>query len=117
MAIREDLFLFVVGQLRHGTTQAELSEMLSECVNRTRETGSAATLTLTLKILPDGDGTYRIEDKAVHKLPSMKRGATIMYGTPDGNLLREDPRQAELDIRIIPNDRPTTLKTIEDKSA
>ena len=40
-----------------------------------------------------------------------------MYGTPDGNLMREDPRQAELDIRVVPHDRPATLKTIEEKSA
>lgn len=117
MSIREDLFLYTVAQLRSGATQSELSEALNECVNRARETGSAATLTLTLKIDPDGDGTYRIADKFASKLPSMRRGSTIMYGTPDGNLMREDPRQAELDIRIVPHDRAAPLKTIEDKSA
>lgn len=117
MTVREDLFLHVVGQLRCGASQAELSTMLNECVNRARETGSAATLTLTIKIVPDGDGTYRLEDKYVHKLPSMKRSSTIMYGTPDGNLMRDDPRQRELDIRPVPIERPTTLKSIEEKSA
>ena len=119
MAIREDLFLFVVGQLRYGATQAELSEMLNECVNRARDTGKTATLTLTLKIVPDakGEGTYRIEDRSVHKLPSFERGTTIMFGTPDGNLLREDPRQRALDLRQVSDDRPATLKQPEVHSA
>jgi len=117
MAVREDLFLHTIAHLRCGATQAELSEALNECVTRARETGSAASLTLTLKIEPDGDGTYRIGDKFASKLPSMKRGSTIMYGTPDGNLLREDPRQAQLPLRPVPDERPATLKTIEEKSA
>src|SRR5574343_193736 len=117
MSVREDLFQLVVRKLRYGATQAELSEALNNCVNAVRETGSPASLTLTLKIDPDGDGTYRITDKFVHKLPSLKRGSTIMYGTPDGSLEREDPRQSALDLRAIPSDRPTTLKTIEEKSA
>ncbi len=117
MAIREDLFLFVIGQLRYGATQAELSEALNACVNAARETGSKATLTLSLQILPDGDGTYRIEDKFVHKLPSLKRGSTIMYGTPEGNLEREDPRQKSLDLRSVPDARPEPIKTPQEATA
>lgn len=110
--IRDDLFAYTLAQLRYGATQAELSEMLNECVNRARETGKAATITLTLKIVPDGDGTYRLEDKAVHKLPTFSRGSTVMYGTPEGNLQREDPRQKTLELRPIA-DEPATFKPLE----
>lgn len=113
MSTRSDLFAYVVGQLRHGATQDELSDMLNDCVQRARDTNKPATLTLTLKIVPDGLGTYRIEDKAVHKLPLFERGSTVMYGTPDGNLQREDPRQRALDLRTVPADAHTTLAAID----
>ena len=119
MSVREDLFNFLVTQLRYGAAHIELSEKLNECVNTARDTGKPATLTLTLKIIPDakGEGTYRIEDKIVHKLPNFDQGSTVMYGTPDGNLQREDPRQKALDLRSIPIERPTTLKNPEEKTA
>lgn len=119
MAVREDLFTFLVSQLRYGATQTELSEKLNECVNVARDTGKPATLTLTLKIVPDarGEGTYKIEDRAVHKLPVFERGGTVMYGTPDGNLQREDPRQKSLDLRALTIERPSIFKNPEEKTA
>lgn len=97
MATRADLFSYLVGQLRTGKTQAELSEALNECVRRANQVNKEATLTLTLKIKPNGDtGQYHISDKINTKLPEFDRAKTIMFGTPEGNLQRDDPSQQTL---------------------
>lgn len=101
MPVRKDLFNYLVNNLRHGNAQEELSEHINQCVDAARETCKTATLTFTLKFKPDGHGQYFITDNIKAKLPAMEHGATIMYGTPDGNLQREDPKQIGLDLKIV----------------
>ncbi len=111
--IRSDLFTFVIQTLRYGATLDELSETLHECVEASRETGKVSTLTLELKIKPHGaTGQYELSEKIKSKIPEGERGVTLMFGTPEGNLIREDPRQTKLDLREVPNDKPAELKTV-----
>lgn len=93
-----DRVIEVLRNLRSGRTVSELEEELRQVVARCRDTGKKGTLTLTLSIDPTkaGDGTYSINDKVVSKLPEFERHATLFFGTPDGNLQREDPRQQAL---------------------
>lgn len=100
--IREDLFLFTARELRNGATQRDLSERLSECVEAARDCQKAATLTLKLTIKPLGNsGQYEIRDDITAKIPELDRGITLMFGTPDNNLTRSDPRQSKLDLRRV----------------
>lgn len=103
---RKDLFSYLLHQLRHGSAQEELSEHVTECVEAARESGKIATLTFTVKFKPDGHGQYLIEDVIKTKLPQMSHGATIMYGTPEGNLQREDPKQSKLDLKVVEEKHP-----------
>lgn len=93
-----DRFLAVLRDLRKGRTVSELEDKMREVVNRVRDTGKKGTLTLTISIDPTkaGDGTYQLSDKVVSKLPDFERHATLFFGTPDGNLQQEDPRQQPL---------------------
>lgn len=110
---RPDLWNFTVAQLRAGATQEELSEKLSEAVNMARETGKQAEVTLKLIVKPVGDGQYELRDKVSDKLPEMQRGMTLMFGTPDGNLMREDPRQNKMNLRGVEDDKPTEFRKAE----
>lgn len=112
MAIRDDLFSAVMAQLRNGSAAVEASELLNECVNRSRETGKPSELIIKLKIKPDGvaSGQYFLEDQITHKLPKHERSKTLFFGTPEGNLQRNDPKQKQLDLRSIDDDKPTELK-------
>lgn len=119
---RPDLFQHVVNSLRYGAAAEELSEALAECVDRARDAGKAATLTLTIKIKPKGNsGQYFIEDDIKTKVPALMKEETIMFGTPDGNLTREDPRQQKLPLRVAGDEKapvkdvasePAAVKTV-----
>ena len=113
MTTRPDLFIHTVNTLLHGSTAVELSEKLTECVEAARQTGKKATLTLTLNIKPIGrdTGQYEIRDDVKAKIPQLDKGMTLMFGTPEGNLQREDPRQKKLDLKIADDPKPETLKT------
>ncbi|TQV85213.1 hypothetical protein FKG94_03215 [Exilibacterium tricleocarpae] len=60
-------------------------------------------MTLKISIKPDkGEtGQYFLESAITEKRPEFEPGKTIMFGTPDGNLQRSDPRQGSLDFRTI----------------
>lgn len=112
---RPDLWNSTVALLRAGATQEELSEKLAEAVNMARETGKAGEVILRITVKPVGDGQYELRDKVTAKLPELQRGMTLMFGTPDGNLMRDDPRQKKLELRGVSSDKPSaeSLKSAE----
>lgn len=115
MSTRSDLFIYVVNQLRYGAAQEELSDALNECVTRSQETGKVSELTVTIKIKPQGKGgQYFVIDDFKTKLPKTERAATILFGTPDGNLQREDPSQRKWDLRDVtaPTPAAAELRTV-----
>lgn len=113
---RPDLWNFTVANMRYGATQEELSEKLAEAVNMARETGKQAEVTLKLTVKPEGDGQYKLTDKITAKLPELPRGSTIMFGTPDGNLMREDPRQEKMPLRGVEDDRPSEFRKVGEEA-
>jgi len=117
MEIRQDLFTHTINQLLHGHTANELSEKLSECVERARTTGKQAKLTLTLTIKPIGQdtGQYEIREVIKAQLPELDHGMTLMFGTPEGNLQREDPRQKKLDLKPVPHKPPENYKSVDEQ--
>lgn len=112
--IRSDLFQHVLNNL-NGGAQSELSERLNECVKATQDTGKATELALVLKIKQDrGGGQYLIDHKISTKLPEAERPTTIMWATPEGNLLNENPHQRRLDLRPVDDDKPKALAPVND---
>lgn len=107
MSTRHDLGLYVLGQCRGGALQDELSDAINACVARSQETGKQSTVTLVVKIKPNGGtGQYHLTDEIKTKLPALDKGASIFFGTPEGNLQREDPAQRKLDLEAVGDDRP-----------
>ena len=112
MSNRPDLFNHTLNQLLYGATSEELSEKLSECVDAARNTGKQAKLTVTLTVKPIGrdTGQYEIRDKVTAVIPELDRGMTLMFGTPEGNLEREDPRQKNLELKSVETSSKADLK-------
>ncbi len=110
---RPDLLVHTLNELAYGAAAVDGSEKLAEAVDAARTTGKTATLTIELKIKPMGreTGQYEIAHKFGQKLPKLDVGSTIMFGTPEGNLQREDPRQQKLDLRVAKNEKPDTFKS------
>lgn len=110
--VRKDLFVHTLNAARSGLLADEASDALHACVEAARETGKVATLTITLTLKPNGStGQVHIHDAVKTKLPALDKGATILFMTPEGNLQREDPRQMTMELRQVPDERPTTFKT------
>ena len=110
---QSNLFATVISQLQNGTTQAEASEMLSELVSACRMTNKVGEMTLKIKVRPDGNGQYFLEDQLSSKEPKMERGKTLFFGTPEGDLTRTDPKQRDLLLREVQESRGIT--TLEDE--
>lgn len=108
MSHRPDLFIHTINTLLNGATADELSERLHEVVEGCRKTGKQGTLTLKLTVKPHGMGTgqYEIRDAISNKVPELDKGMTLMFGTPEGNLQRNDPNQRELPLREVADDKP-----------
>ena len=114
MSIRQDLFQHVLNNL-NGGAGIKLSERLNECVKATQDTGKATELTLTIKVKADrSGGQYLIDHKISTKLPEAESPTTIMWATPEGNLLNENPHQRRLDLRPVGDEKPKALATVED---
>lgn len=109
---RPDLFTHTINQLRYGQTAEELSNHVANCVTAARDTGKIAELTIKLKFKPEANGAQIfIHDEIKPKIPGFPREATILFPTPQGNLQREDPRQASLPgLRSVDDERPAEFK-------
>ena len=115
ISVREDLFNATVAQLRNGQTQIEASELLNELVQACRETNKVGEITLKIKVRPDGaTGQYFLEDQVTSNPPKPERGNTLVFGTPEGNLQREDPRQKKLELRNV-DDAPKVQALADEK--
>lgn len=108
MAYRQDLFVFMLQQLRGGKTAEELSADINQLVQDCRSVGKKGELVLKITIEPDKGDTGQYFIDAQHKVaaPKFAKGKTMFWGTPEGNLQRQDPSQGELPLRVIPDAPP-----------
>lgn len=116
--VRADLFSSTLRDLRNGHTQDELSEKLNELVCACRDTNKVGEITLKIKVRPDkaGNGTYFLEDQINCNIPKPERGSTIFFGTPQGNLQRQDPNQQSLDLKEVAKEEPANAKQLDEPS-
>ncbi|MFT0547891.1 hypothetical protein ACMHYO_16370 [Allopusillimonas ginsengisoli] len=95
----------ITDTLRHvrgGLLINETSELLAEIVKAVEVTGKAGKLTIELQIKKlSRSGALEIIDKVTSKIPSEAALTTMMYPTPEGNLITEDPRQQKLDLKTV----------------
>lgn len=100
-------------QQANGRTHAELSESLHELIAAVKETGKGGTITYQVEIKPLSKGddlTLTVTDKVVIKLPKGERAHSVFFVDDDGNLIRNDPRQATLPLRDVEDRRTRALR-------
>lgn len=102
-------------QLRQGVFVDEASESFAELVKQVTEHGKAGKLTLEITIKPVGkkNSALNVTGKCTVKAPQDMPDETLMFPTPEGNLLTEDPRQQKLDLKVaaVPSAAAGELKT------
>lgn len=96
--------------INKGTLDAELTEALAEVTKAVMETNKEGAVTLTVKLKPlnkRNENMIKLTPTVTTKIPELDRAETIMFSTADGDLLRDDPDQCPLDLKVI-NPAPQT---------
>lgn len=90
--------------INRGTLDAELTEALADVIKAVRETGKKGAITLTLNcsmLNTRDENTMKVTPKITRTIPELDRADTIMFSTADGDLLRDDPDQMQIDLKVI----------------
>lgn len=107
-------FFDTARDVRRGQFLEDCAENLQKCVASVEETGKAAKLIIELNIKPAsrGQGAVCLSDKITAKLPQLPAGETIMFVTVENNLVPNDPRQKEMDLKAVGAASAGELKTV-----
>ncbi|AYH09390.1 hypothetical protein C5E24_06645 [Pectobacterium parmentieri] len=93
-----------IAYINKGTLDAELTEtlaMIIQAVQETRKKGSV-TLTLNVEMLNSRtDNQMKVTPDVKFNKPKLELADTIMFSTADGDLLRDDPDQIKMDLKVI----------------
>lgn len=97
-------FFDIAREIRHGLFLEDCAEKLQEVVKSVDENGKPAKLIIEISVRPAArvGGAVNIADKVTTKLPAMPAGETIMFMTPENNLVSNDPRQQSLELKAVP---------------
>ena len=87
------------------------SEKLSELVNAITNTGKAGSLTMKIELKPSTAGALAVRGDVKIKKPQRMPREVLLWATPDGNLMADDPRQIKMELKTVPEQK-TELKTV-----
>ena len=82
-----DLYAKTLNNITKGKFAEECSKKLQAVIDACRDTGKVGEITVTIKVSPDDIGRYKLIPKCATKEPTGPIYGTIMWGTPDGNLI------------------------------
>lgn len=105
-------FIDTLRDIEAGGLLDELSETQHSLIDAIRLTGKGGELTIKLAYKPDGNGQMTIKADVKAKEPALSRGTSLFFLTPEGNLTRRDPRQQDLPLRTVNDDKPDVLRQV-----
>lgn len=89
----------------------EAGDKLSELVRAVSATGKAGSLTIKLDLKPSTAGALAVKPTVKVTLPKGLPAESLLWPTPEGNLITEDPRQSKLPLKAVADDT-TELRTV-----
>ncbi|MDR0771288.1 MAG: hypothetical protein LBE75_08895 [Burkholderiales bacterium] len=93
------------------------SDKMAELVQSVGESGKAGALTLTISVKPaTRGGAMHITGKYTLKKPAETPMEALLFATPEGNLLADDPKQNKLDLKTT-EDPPKELRIVSTNAA
>ena len=93
--------LKTISTLHAGLLAEDANDQLQDLVKAVDSTGKGGTLTITLSVRKATAGALAVKGKVTAKMPAEPDLEALLFPTPEGNLLTEDPRQQKLDIRPV----------------
>jgi hypothetical protein len=96
-------FFDTLRDLRHGGVLEDCADALQAAVKAVDETGKPAKMILEISIKPAArvGGAVNVSDKITTKLPALPNGETILFMTPDNNMVANDPKQQQLELKSV----------------
>lgn len=85
----------------------------SELIQSVTSHNKAGKLRLTIDIKPSTAGTLAVKAECSITKPKGLPAESLLWPTPEGNLLTEDPRQTKLDLRNVAAETARELKSIK----
>lgn len=87
-------------------------EKLSEVIAAIVATNKAGSLTLKIDIKPSTAGALAVKGTVAIRKPTGLPPESLLWPTPEGNLMVDDPRQAKLELKTVAAEPARVLKTI-----
>ncbi|MDR2173634.1 MAG: hypothetical protein LBE32_05465 [Burkholderiales bacterium] len=88
------------------------SDKMQELVQAVGESGKAGSLTLTITVKPaTRGGAMYLTGKYALKKPAEAPLEAMLFATPEGNLVADDPKQQKLDLKTT-DEAPKELKFV-----
>lgn len=84
----------------------------SELVNAVAANNKAGTLTLKIAVKPSTAGALAVKAEVSITKPKGLPPESLLWATPEGNLMAEDPRQTKLELRDVTPAPSRELKAI-----
>lgn len=96
-------FFDTLRDIRRGNLLEECADELQKVIAAVEETGKTGKLIIEIAVSPasKGQGAVMVADKITAKLPALPAGETIMFVTPENNLVANDPRQKSLELKGV----------------
>lgn len=84
----------------------------AKLINAIVQTGKAGAITMKIDVKPSTAGALAVKAAIATKIPKGLPPESLLWPTPEGNLLAEDPRQTRLDLKPVISDEPKQLKQV-----
>ena len=84
----------------------------SELITAVMQKEKAGALTLKISVKPSTAGALAVKAEISITKPKGLPPESLLWSTPDGNLMSEDPRQTKLDLRPIAAEPARELKNV-----
>lgn len=86
-------------------------EKFAELIKAVSSTGKSGSLTLKIDIKPSTAGAMAVKADVKVTMPKSLPAEALLWPTPEGNLLNEDPRQTKLELKPVET-QATELKAV-----
>lgn len=90
----------------------EAGQQFSDLINAVVSHNKAGTLTMKISVKPSTAGALAVKAEVKTTKPKGLPPESLLWPTPEGNLIDEDPRQTKLNLSPVMSEPARELKTV-----
>lgn len=87
-------------------------EQFSELIKAIGANNKAGSLTLKVDVKPSTAGALAVKASVSIKKPKGLPPESLLWATPEGNLMADDPRQMKMELKTVAVEPTRELKTV-----